>query len=194
MNILDEAEASKVLDAARHHIFTHGIRSLTMDKLAADTGISKRLIYAHFHGKQLLLESAINTKLSEMDRDLTDAEDSASNFVDRMQAVVVVLREHSKEYSSAYIHDLLESNPLFFEWVRTKRAKVLDEHFGRLFASGRSEGAIRGDISDELFIEIYKMLTDGILMGNIMKKKAGTTVPEIYGQIVAVMLEGTLLR
>jgi len=78
----DNSEAKKILDAARRYIFTHGFRSLTMDKLAAEAGTTKKFIYTHFHGKQLLLEATIKAKIADMDHDMTQAEEKAGDFAE----------------------------------------------------------------------------------------------------------------
>src|SRR5437867_6485759 len=46
----------RIVDAARVHFFSHGFRSVTMDDLAQELGISKKTLYAHFPGKFDLLE------------------------------------------------------------------------------------------------------------------------------------------
>ena len=187
-----EAEKEKILTAARRYIFTQGFNSLTVGKLATKLGLSTKVIYTHFHGKQLLLEEAIEWKFADMDREMTAAEGGGSNFSERIHAVFDVLREHAKEINAAYIHDLLEANPVFFEWTRSKRRELFTKHFEILFADGRREGAICDEVTVEVFIEMYQMLTDGILMGNTIRKQEEATVAKIYGQIVRVLSKGIL--
>src|SRR5438046_9908836 len=59
-----KADASRqlVVDAARTHFFSHGFRSVTMDDLADEMGISKKTLYAHFPGKIDLLETVLAEK------------------------------------------------------------------------------------------------------------------------------------
>src|ERR1041384_4810709 len=45
------AHRQRIVAAARAHFFSHGFRSVTMDDLAAELGISKKTLYAHFPGK-----------------------------------------------------------------------------------------------------------------------------------------------
>ena len=53
----------RIVDAARGHFFSHGFRSVTMDDLAEELGISKKTLYAHFPGKFDLLEAVLADKL-----------------------------------------------------------------------------------------------------------------------------------
>src|SRR6476646_9082868 len=52
----------RIVDAARGHFFSHGFRSVTMDDLALELGISKKTLYAYFPGKFDLLEAVLADK------------------------------------------------------------------------------------------------------------------------------------
>jgi AcrR family transcriptional regulator len=52
----------RIIDAARAHFFSHGFRSVTMDDLAVELGISKKTLYAYFPGKFDLLEAVLADK------------------------------------------------------------------------------------------------------------------------------------
>src|SRR5438477_4765884 len=54
----------RIVDAARTHFFSHGFRSVTMDDLAEELGISKKTLYAYFPGKVDLLEAVLADKLA----------------------------------------------------------------------------------------------------------------------------------
>ena len=54
----------RIVDAARVHFFSHGFRSVTMDDLAEELGISKKTLYAHFPGKFDLIEAVLADKFA----------------------------------------------------------------------------------------------------------------------------------
>src|SRR6186997_1504181 len=54
----------RIVDAARVHFFSHGFRSVTMDDLAEELGISKKTLYAHFPGKIDLLQAVLADKFA----------------------------------------------------------------------------------------------------------------------------------
>src|ERR1051325_11933959 len=56
------AHRQRIVAAARAHFFSHGFRSVTMDDLAAELGISKKTLYAHFPRKFDLLEAVLADK------------------------------------------------------------------------------------------------------------------------------------
>src|SRR5215813_3346058 len=62
----------RIVDAARVHFFSHGFRSVTMDALAEELGISKKTLYAHFPGKFDLLEAVLADKFQGVERMLKE--------------------------------------------------------------------------------------------------------------------------
>src|SRR5215216_7225296 len=63
----------RIVDAARVHFFSHGFRSVTMDDLAEELGISKKTLYAHFPGKIDLLEAVLADKFRGVETMLKEA-------------------------------------------------------------------------------------------------------------------------
>src|SRR5687767_13934717 len=48
---LDHPAVQRLVTVARSHFFAHGIRSVTMDDLADELGMSKKTLYAWFPSK-----------------------------------------------------------------------------------------------------------------------------------------------
>src|SRR5207237_2068604 len=62
----------RIVEAARAHFFSHGFRSVTMDDLAEELGISKKTLYAHFPGKIDLLEAVLANKFASVETTLKE--------------------------------------------------------------------------------------------------------------------------
>src|SRR6059036_3354584 len=79
----------RIVEAARVHFFSHGFRSVTMDDLAEELGISKKTLYAHFSGKIQLLEAVLEDKFAGVEAKLNE-----------------ITRAHPHNFSAA-LHELL---------------------------------------------------------------------------------------
>src|SRR5882672_12666095 len=60
----------RIVDAASVHFFSHGFRSVTMDDLAEEMGVSKKTLYAHFPSKIALLEAVLADKFASVEAKL----------------------------------------------------------------------------------------------------------------------------
>src|SRR5437660_5734616 len=63
-------ERSRIVAAARAHFLTHGFRGVTMADLAAELGMSKKTLYAHFESKDALLEAVLRDKFQGVEAEL----------------------------------------------------------------------------------------------------------------------------
>src|ERR1700719_3513455 len=79
----------RIVEAARAHFLSHGFRSVTMDDLADELGISKKTLYAHFPGKIDLLEAVLADKFASVEATLKK-----------------ITRAHSHDFPTA-LHELL---------------------------------------------------------------------------------------
>src|SRR6266550_1820600 len=94
----------RIVAAARAHFFSHGFRSVTMDDLAEELGISKKTLYAHFPGKIDLLEAVLADKFAGVEATLKE-----------------VTRAHRHDFPAA-LQELLAGTQR--NWMRIKRRFV----------------------------------------------------------------------
>src|SRR5690349_24938165 len=62
--------SDRIVAAARAHFFAHGFRSVTMDDLAAELGMSKKTLYAQFPSKTEPLQAVLLAKFRSIETDL----------------------------------------------------------------------------------------------------------------------------
>jgi len=192
---LDPAEErAKILVAARKHIFTHGFNSLTVEGLARQLATNVKKIYAYYHTKPLLIQAAIESKMADMDRDMTAAQEGLSDPAKRIHALLGVMFEHTKEFSVAYFNDLSEANPAFDEWLRTRKAQLFTKHFESLLSDGCREEAPFDELAIEVFIQMCRVVATPAFVVGIIKKQGVTNVEEIFKRVNKILLEGTMRR
>src|SRR5215472_4376949 len=71
-NRANDSIRQRIVDAARTHFFSHGFRSVTMNDLAEELGISKKTLYRHFPGKIDLLEAVLADKFAGVEARLKE--------------------------------------------------------------------------------------------------------------------------
>src|SRR3954465_2269959 len=94
----EDAVRARIVAAARRHFFAHGFRGVTMDDLAAELGMSKKTLYAHFSSKTALVEAAILDKFAELETELgrVEAEYSA-DFPEALRRLLTGVQHHTEE-------------------------------------------------------------------------------------------------
>ena len=184
--------AQRIITAAREHFFAHGLRSVTMDDLAAELGMSKKTLYAEFPSKTDLLRAVLLDKFRSVDADLEQImAQSSANALAGLQQLLACMQRHTEEIQPPFVRDIRRESPELFKLVESRRRELIQRYFGRIFDNGRREKIIRSDISSEMILEILLGAVQSIM--NPAKIEAlGVTPKAGYGTIITVILEGVL--
>jgi len=183
---------TRIVTEARRHFLAHGFRGVTMDDLATELGMSKKTLYAHFTGKNELLQAVVEDKLRSADADFGAITCKfSSDFLGALHELLACVRKHSEELQPAFTRDMAREAPDLFQVVQTKRRALIQCHFGKLIGEGQKAGMIRKDISADLMIEILVGATDSLVNPQKLSQldlpaRAGLTA------IVTIFLEGVL--
>lgn len=165
-----------------------------MDDLAAELGMSKKTLYAHFASKAALLEAVLDDKIQQAERDFSQmAEKATADFQSGLEHLLSCLRRHSEELQPAFTRDMAREEPALFGRVQVRRRAMIQKYFGRLLEEGQRCGRIRADISAELAIEILISTTDAVANPQRLAQ-LGLPAGQCLSAIVTIFLEGMLLR
>jgi AcrR family transcriptional regulator len=188
----DSATVQRIVVAARTHFFAHGFRSVTMDDLAAELGMSKKTLYAAFPSKLDLLRAVLLAKFRQVEVDLDQVMSAVStDALDALHKLLACMQRHAGEIQPPFVRDIRREAPEVFKTVEDQRRKIIQRYFGKIFEEGRRTGIIRKDIPTRLMIEMLVGVTEAIMNPPKMVE-LGLTPQSGYQSIVTVMLEGLL--
>jgi AcrR family transcriptional regulator len=184
----------RIISGGRRHFLAHGFRSVTMDDLAAELGMSKKTLYATFSSKTALLEAVLLDKFQEVETDLGRITSHRSGDVlTALHDLLACVQRHTEEIQPAFLRDIRRETPDLFKIVETRRAGLIQRYFGKLLGEGRKSGIIRRDVPVRLIMEILLGATQAIMnpakMADLdLTPKAG------YTAIIRVVLEGAITK
>jgi len=163
-----------------------------MDDIAAELGMSKKTLYAHFPSKTGLVQAIMQEKFSEVEADLSllksteeqDVETALRNLLDCVQ-------RHTAEIQPPFVRDIGRELPELFQYIEQRRRDLISRHFGELFERGQKAGLMRNDIPVHLIIEILLGAVQTIMNPSKLAE-LGLTVEAGYVSIIRIILEGAL--
>jgi AcrR family transcriptional regulator len=189
---VDNPAAERIITAARRHFFAHGLRSVTMDDLAEELGMSKKTLYAAFPSKEALLRAVLMDKFGSVESDLDGVmEDCAHDVLTALHRLLACMQRHTEEIQPPFVRDIRREAPDIFQLVEERRRQVIERYFGRLFEAGRRGGIIRKDPPAKLMIETLLGAVQAIMNPSKMAE-LGLTPAAGYAAIITVILEGAL--
>jgi AcrR family transcriptional regulator len=184
--------AERIVAAARAHFFAHGFRSVTMDDLAGELGMSKKTLYAEFSSKATLLRAVLLDKFTSVERDLDGITKRASgDAMAQLQQLLACMQHHTEEIQPPFVRDIRRAAPELFKLVEGRRRELIQRHFGRIFDEGRKAGIIRKDVSCELIVEILLGAVQAI-MNPAKMEQLGLEPKTGYSAIITVILDGVI--
>ena len=150
-----EQSLVEILDRVRNLFFKYGVRSISMDDISRDTGISKKRLYSIFKSKNDLVE-----KLLELERVNFEIIFSTYNFegVNAIDILLIVSKEVSDKFtdvSPSMTYDLNKYYPEIYHKHIEERIEFI---FGKIkinLEKGINQGVYRDDLSIELVARLY---------------------------------------
>jgi AcrR family transcriptional regulator len=188
----NDAGRQQIVEAARAHFFSHGFRSVTMDDLAEELGISKKTLYAHFPGKIALLEAVLANKFAGVEAKLREVSRAhPHDFPAALHELLTNMQGELDEIKPPFVRDMRQKAPQVFKIVERRRAALIERFFGKLFVEGQRTGMVRKDVPAKLMIEILLAMVQAIMNPPKMEE-LGMVPKEGFAGILKIVLEGAL--
>lgn len=134
---------------------TLGVKSVTMDEIARELGISKKTIYAHYSTKSKLVE---DTALHICDKISCGIKSIRSEDLEPLEELFAIKNfalEHLKNQKSSPQYQLQKYYPKIYDTVKCKQQNVLEEQIKHNLRKGISSGVYREDLPEMFISRIY---------------------------------------
>lgn len=163
-----------------------GIRSVTMDEIAAHAGISKRTLYEQFGDKEQLLIECLKYHWAQEQRTLLEYAESGTHNV--LELILFSFNQKLATCRNTYhgfTRDMMRYRRVM-EYVRVYNQNSSREFIAAL-KLGVEQGLMRGDIRFELFEEFLTAQMRLLYEEGVWRKY---TPQEVFRMILLVWLRG----
>jgi AcrR family transcriptional regulator len=135
----------RIIKQARDLFFRLGIRSVTMDDIAAQVGMSKKTLYQHFVDKDALVDDLVDGEVGLMQDETIACIHSSANAIEEIFISMEMANKHFTKMNPMVLFDLhkfhFKSFQKFMDHKNTFLIKVIMDNLKR----GISEGLYRTD-------------------------------------------------
>ncbi len=133
----------------------NGAKTLTMDDIAREFGMSKKTLYQKYATKEALLEDVLEYKLTEVIEKLNKMDMQVENAVDRMYCRDEEIEKAARSNNSVLIRQLLKYYPAIFNKHMMNFSERFTEVLVHNIERGREQGYYRTDFDAPLYASIY---------------------------------------
>jgi len=161
----------EIIEKANDLFLNLGFKSVTMDDLASEMGISKKTIYANFQNKTKLVEATTHHLFCVIAEGIDTILKENQDPITELYAIKAFVMHHLKNEKSAPLHQLEKYYPKIHQGLKSKQFEVFQECVIDNLKRGISQGVFRKNIDIQFISRIYFIGTNGIKDKNMFPEE-----------------------
>jgi TetR/AcrR family transcriptional regulator, cholesterol catabolism regulator len=171
------SELENILEKVAALYMKYGIKSITMDDVARELGISKKTLYQYVENKNELVEKVVDYVINLKECGFKKIDDIKMNAVEKLIEVNMHIVESMKDYNPATEYDLKKYYPeLYAKMHSIRRQRMFDSILANI-KKGKEEGLYRKELNEEIIARMQvsrfmNMHEDEMLSKNDIQRSA----------------------
>jgi len=145
----------KILHNATEMFLNIGFKSITMDDIAKNSGISKKTIYAHFNNKTELVKTVTLHIFDIVKKGVDLIHAQEQNPIIELFEIKRFVMKHLKDEKSSPQYQLQKYYPKIYKTLKQKQFKVMQELIKENLAKGIQQKLFRATIDIDFTARIY---------------------------------------
>ncbi|MFK5878485.1 MAG: TetR/AcrR family transcriptional regulator [Flavobacteriaceae bacterium] len=152
----------KILEKAGEMFLTFGFKSVTMDDIADELGISKKTIYANYKNKTVLIEEATMSLFEMISHGIDCICELEKNPIEELFEIKNFIHTNLKDEKSSPHYQLQKYYPTIFHTLKMRQLELMDSCVKQNLNRGVTLGLYRKEIDLDFISRIYFIGVTGI--------------------------------
>jgi AcrR family transcriptional regulator len=180
---------NEILIKAGELFMRYGIKSVSMDDLAREIGISKKTIYTYFKDKNVLVETIVATKMYNIESDCCSLSAKSENAIQELFTIINLISESTGNIHPSVFYDMQKYHPGAQTLIEKHEKDYILPVILRNIERGRAEKLYRKDFDASIVAQIYITVNDSIFKRSIISQNE-LSVKQIFTESLHFMLFG----
>ncbi len=146
----------EIIPKAKEIYTRYGIKSVTMDDLAREIGVSKKTLYEHFSDKEEVVRKVVDFMIAEQQQaydEIISIPDN--NAIDELLQISRFISEHLKSVNPSLSYDLKKYYPDVWSELVQYKSKTVFEQIMANIRKGVNEELFRENLNYEVIAYVY---------------------------------------
>ncbi|WP_430399856.1 TetR/AcrR family transcriptional regulator [Flavobacterium sp.] len=144
-----------ILTKATEMFLALGFKSVTMDDIASEMGISKKTIYQRFSTKPELVKQATLELFESISQDIDSIRALEKDPIEELFEIKKIISTHLKNESASSIYQLQKYYPKIHATLKKKQFEKMDDCVIKNLKEGINLGLYRNEINVEAIGRFY---------------------------------------
>lgn len=166
-----------------------GIKSLTMDEIARQLGVSKKTLYKYASDKKELVTKAVRLAIDEEECVLSEMHKAEGSAIDKIFAINIMISEKLQSIQPAVIFDMQKYYPEAWAIMEEHKCVFIHNQIKENLEEGIKQGLYRKNMDPELVARIYVTLINSIFDSPIYPS-SNHSFKEMHTEVVRYHLRG----
>ncbi|MGB3607624.1 MAG: TetR/AcrR family transcriptional regulator [Psychroserpens sp.] len=145
----------KIITKSEELFLSLGFKSVTMDDIASEMGISKKTIYVHFPNKTKLVEAVTFNLFDTICDGIDDICENAANPIEELYSIKMFVMHHLKNEKSSPQYQLRKYYPLIHDQLKFKQFEKMHQSVQESLEQGVSTEVFRDTINVDFISRMY---------------------------------------
>ncbi|MGM0498187.1 MAG: TetR/AcrR family transcriptional regulator [Bacteroidota bacterium] len=148
-------EFENIISRVTELYYQYGIKSVTMDDVARELGMSKKTLYKYISNKDELVEYCINSLVQKRNCAFKRIEEENVNAIEELFLVNEHVIKMLKNYNPSTEYDLKKYYPHLYEKLRKYRRENMYEAVKNNIIKGKQEGLYRKNLNEDIISRVH---------------------------------------
>ena len=145
---------SRILEKGAELFFRYGVKSVTMDSIASELGISKKTIYQHFPDKDTMVFDVVKTFIEQDNAKWDELNSLYSNVIEKMFKSFEMIKDMLTQMDPRLLFEIQKYFPNAYQLFEEHGEKCIQENLLADFKKGAQFGYFRDDIDFEFLARL----------------------------------------
>jgi AcrR family transcriptional regulator len=183
------AELNNILDKVRELYTKYGIKSITMDEVAAELGISKKTLYQHVTDKEDLVSKFIDNEIEIRQKQICECFKAGYNAIEELFEISLYMNKLMREQNPATEHDLKKYYPEQYQKIVKVRRERMYSYILLNLKKGKGEGLYRNEMDDEVIAKLYLSRSESMPVSTLYTVEELTSI-KIFVELLTYHIRG----
>ncbi len=182
-------DLKSILSKVRDLYMKYGIKSITMDDVAREMGISKKTIYQYVTDKEDLVAKFIENEMELRQKEICNCFKVGFNPIEELFEISLYMNKLMQEQNPATEYDLKKYYPTQYQKLVKARREGIYNYILANLKKGKKEGLYRDDLKEEIIAKLYLSRAESIHLNDLYSVEEFTS-NRIYSELLKYHVRG----
>ncbi len=185
-----EEKEKLIIERARELFLLYGLKSVTMDDLSRELGMSKKTLYQYFTDKKNLIEKILNREIGRLIERFETLFDENKNALEILVNIQNEILNFVKRQPPNVKYDLRKYYPDLWEKIRSRQFDEMFKAIVKILKQGIKQGLFRKDLQPEIIAALQVKRSEILNTKEFEELTRNFSKEEILNQVFKYHIHG----